>query len=392
MYTVLIVDDDRKTREGLARFIEWQSFGFEYVLLAKDGKEAYDLYLENSLDLIISDIKMPKMDGIDLLKHIRKKDDELPFIFLTAYTEVDFLKNAVRYGAYDYINKPVRLKELKEVVSKAKEDIINLEKKKNEKLKMQKEVVRQKQAIQEERLQRLMSHRSILETNSDQVINTEYVYLCVFSLLGNTTAFEIQTFLENKLKNDFIHVEKDTYHILIVEIDEPLQINTLTKIHQQIEKELASTIFVGCSLIDQTVLDFNIALKQTKNLFYESFHTHNRFNFHDKQQNYGLAQEIKNEIYQELSNTELTIQGLAEKCGVSVQHLIRIYKEEYGITPNQALMKVRIDKAKAMLLYTNYRIQEIAYLCGFKDPNYFGKAFKKAAGVTPKAFREQYYV
>lgn len=391
LYTVLIVDDDRKTREGLARFVKWQSFGFDKVHLAKDGEEAYQKHKKNKYDLIVSDIKMPKLDGISLLKMLREEDCTVPFIFLTAYTEVDFLKNAVRYSAYEYINKPIRLKEFKDTIHKVRKDLDFESQKKREEQELKTKVYQQRHALQNERFERILSQEDLLSSSGIRGATTNF-YICVFSVLGNHDWVSIQTKLENVFQFDFLHVEKKDYNILLIESTQEKTPEYLRKKHRFFEKEFDTFIFLACYYYNSSGgTPFHIGLKQAVSLFYESYEKNDRFLYPKKTLTFGLAQEIQTEIFNEVDNGDLTIQKLSEKCGISVQHLIRVYKEEYGITPNQALIKIRIAKSKALLLYTNKRVQEVAYQCGFKDPNYFGKVFKKETGLTPREFREHYY-
>ena len=103
--TVLIVEDEKVLRESLAELLGEE--GHE-VIQAPDGKAAYELILQRSVDLVLSDIRMPEMDGLTLLGHLQKVAPQTPVIMITAFGTVESAVAAMRAGAYDYLLKPVQ--------------------------------------------------------------------------------------------------------------------------------------------------------------------------------------------------------------------------------------------------------------------------------------------
>ena len=115
MAKVLVVDDGQAMREFLTVLLEKQG---HHVIAAADGEQALQIVAHQPPDLVISDLRMPKMDGIGLLAGIREKDPHLPVIMITAYASLDSTMEAMRLGADDYITKPFRLDEIRLVVEK----------------------------------------------------------------------------------------------------------------------------------------------------------------------------------------------------------------------------------------------------------------------------------
>lgn len=103
METILIVDDEKNYPLILSAVLEDE--GFE-TLTANSGQEALKILKNSDVDLVLTDMKMPSMDGIQLLEHVRKKDPELPVIMMTAYGTVEKAVEAMQKGAYNYILKP----------------------------------------------------------------------------------------------------------------------------------------------------------------------------------------------------------------------------------------------------------------------------------------------
>ena len=105
MYKVLLVDDEMIVRVGVKSIGEWEKNGMEIVAEASDGKQALELFEKINPDLIITDIRMPEMDGIELLRSIRKHDKNVRILMLSNYAEKEYLIEALRLGANDFIMK-----------------------------------------------------------------------------------------------------------------------------------------------------------------------------------------------------------------------------------------------------------------------------------------------
>lgn len=116
--TILVVDDEENAREGLSKILSKEGYVVE---TAANGKEAIDTIKRQNFDLVITDMRMPLMDGFEVLREIKKMSDEIGVIMITAYGEVESYLEAMNMGAFEYINKPVRVNELKRVITKVLE-------------------------------------------------------------------------------------------------------------------------------------------------------------------------------------------------------------------------------------------------------------------------------
>ena len=112
---ILVVEDEEGARELFNTILTDE--GYE-VTLANDGQDALSCMRGGSFDLVVTDIKMPGMDGLQLLQEIRKAGSQADVIMVTAYGEVESYLKAMSLGAAEYINKPIRIKELKRIVNK----------------------------------------------------------------------------------------------------------------------------------------------------------------------------------------------------------------------------------------------------------------------------------
>ncbi|HFE62883.1 MAG TPA: response regulator, partial [Caldithrix sp.] len=106
--TILIVDDEEKTRKVLKI-----NLADTYrILLASNGGEAVKILNQETVHLVLTDLKMPEMNGLELLHHIRDNYKNIPVILMTAYGTAENAVEAMKMGAYDYILKPVKISEL----------------------------------------------------------------------------------------------------------------------------------------------------------------------------------------------------------------------------------------------------------------------------------------
>lgn len=105
--TVLIVDDERYMIEYMKTLVDWSAYGFDRVLTAGGGSLARDLILEYRPELLITDIKMPKVSGIDLSALIDENEYRTKVIVISGYSEFEYAKQALRYGVAEYLVKPV---------------------------------------------------------------------------------------------------------------------------------------------------------------------------------------------------------------------------------------------------------------------------------------------
>lgn len=105
MYKILIVDDEIISRLGLSNLLKWEEYGFEVIETASHGAEALEILEKYQIDLIITDVSMPIMNGLDLIKEVKNVNEEIEFLILSSYEEFTYVREAMRLGVVDYILK-----------------------------------------------------------------------------------------------------------------------------------------------------------------------------------------------------------------------------------------------------------------------------------------------
>ncbi len=113
---VLVVDDEENIREVLSNYLESMNYD---VQTAEDGQDALNKYRKGEFDLIISDLLMPNVDGLELLKRVRDMDKDVIFLMITGYPSIETAVDAIKKGAYDYITKPFHMEDVKLRIERA---------------------------------------------------------------------------------------------------------------------------------------------------------------------------------------------------------------------------------------------------------------------------------
>ncbi|PAB59661.1 response regulator [Anaeromicrobium sediminis] len=271
MEKVLIVDDEYFAREGMKKTIDWKGLGCDLIGEAKDGYEGIQKAKEHMPDLIITDISMPGLNGLDMAKEIKKFNEDCKFIIITGYDDFNYAKESFKINAFDFILKPIDEDELedsiKKVIEHIREDkytftverekfIRNLVKGKI-KDEFQIDNYRQKYKIHMEKLCTIILETEYLEefyeTNHMEELNEQLEYI-------KREIFEKFEGIENYF------IERNEKIILLVEIDSKDKILDICNRIKEIQKS-----FYHNFLLNITIgISNRGSLKDTRKLYKES--------------------------------------------------------------------------------------------------------------------------
>ena len=120
---ILIADDEDYTREGLVEEIDWEDFGIDEIMQAVNGEEALKIVKWFRPDIVLSDIRMPKIDGIAFAEEMVRLIPGSKLIFMSGYMETEYLKSAIRLSVIDYIEKPIDVVQVKKALRRAVDEI-----------------------------------------------------------------------------------------------------------------------------------------------------------------------------------------------------------------------------------------------------------------------------
>lgn len=129
MYKVLLVDDERIIREGIAVIIDWERYGFLLIGTAQNGVEALEIIRQESPEVVITDLKMPVLNGLELIAKVKPELPETVFIILSGYGEFEMAREAMRYGVRYYLLKPCNETKIIEILNEIKAELLQKEEK-----------------------------------------------------------------------------------------------------------------------------------------------------------------------------------------------------------------------------------------------------------------------
>lgn len=160
----LIADDDAIILRGMRKFIDWEQYGFEIVDTVSNGKDLLEVCRNKTIDLVITDIEMPKLNGLDVMKELRKENKHLKIIVISGYDKFEYAKLAISYGVYYYLLKPINPVELVGVLNRLREELSEI-KEKDESIK--RETTDITQVVQE--------IKKRIDDNDDADLSIEYI-------------------------------------------------------------------------------------------------------------------------------------------------------------------------------------------------------------------------
>lgn len=364
MIKVFLVEDEAIIRRGIKNNVEWEKNGFEFVGEAGDGEYAYPQILKSEPDILVTDIKMPFMDGLELSRLVKKALPHTKIIILSGYNEFDYAKEAIKIGISDYLLKPITAVNLTETLKKVGETI------KEE---------REKTKLLERYFVSYEKYNEFLDKTDYSGVNRKLIedFLKLGSV-GEQEDFVEEYFAavgENNYKSPLLR------QYMIMDIFFCIQ-EFLKEINVKAEETDAGLNDI--KFIPKVVSTVEMSKDYLKSLFY------NALTERDKVSNdrYGtLIDEAKRYIAENFGSNEFSLNVIASHIGVSPSYFSSIFKQETGQSFIEYLTKVRIDKACELLKCTTLRTSEIGERVGYNDPHYFSATFKKITGMSPKEYK-----
>ncbi|NEW05009.1 response regulator transcription factor [Paenibacillus sp. SYP-B3998] len=118
MWKLVVVDDDYHILQGFKKAIAWDTLGIEWVGEAENGQDGYELIVREKPDIVLTDIYMPQLNGLEMIERLRSEGIEAKYIVLSGYSDFEYARKALRLNVADYLSKPVTLDDLKQVLNK----------------------------------------------------------------------------------------------------------------------------------------------------------------------------------------------------------------------------------------------------------------------------------
>lgn len=400
MYKVMIVDDEMLIRMGYQSIVNWEECGYELCGFFENGEAALTAFEELHSDLVLTDTRMPLCDGIELIRQIKKRSPETICIILSAYGDIEYVKEGIKAGAEDYLLKLDLTKETLEALLLKMRDKLRSngrEEEQNALLKGQKKT--------ETLLSRWFSGAEVEQEDVWKCLKLYQIYpsaagwicmnihLCLKSDLSSAK-------MKNSIGRQIISQTLQSAGRWVVVEMEPGEFCALGRVDKDI-MQYAERVKQSILLTLKSVLNLSNVTTEwatteeimtvpkifEKLLQSKTIHT-NKENENTMQQYSPVVRKALLYIQQHFVE-ELSLTDVAEYCRVSPAYLSRNFSKEYGMGFQEYLMELRVKKSVCLLKNTDLKIYEVARQTGYPDAVYFNKMFKKNLGMTPKEYREQ---
>ncbi len=364
MLKVFLVEDEPLICRGIRDNIDWNAHGFEFVGEAGDGEYAYPLILKTEPDILLTDVKMPFMDGLELSRLVKKALPKTRIVILSGYNEFDYAKEAIKIGISDYLLKPIKSASLIEALKKVAEEIRE---------------EREKTKLLERYFDTYEKYTQFLDQTDYGGVDRKLIE--DFLKLGSVE--ECDPFVDEY----FAAVGEKNYQSMLLRqymvMDIFYCIREFLKNFHMEEKDVPQEA-AGVQMIPKVIETVDGAKDYLKRLF--------RFALSVREQassdRYGsLIREAKDYMAKNFQKNDFSLNMTASHIGISPSYFSSIFKQETGQSFVEYLSRMRIEKACELLKCTTLRMVEIGESVGYNDPHYFSAAFKKVMGMSPKEFK-----
>ncbi|NOU89096.1 response regulator [Paenibacillus sp. LMG 31460] len=341
MYRILIVDDEPMIRKGLQKLVEQSELPIESLRTAENGVVALQRIQEERPDFLFTDIRMPKMDGLELCARVAEMDADIQVVVISGYGDFEYAQKCLSYGVKEYLLKPVNIKGFQHVLEKL---IRNQSKVSSESFvavtKLEQWAGRMEQAV-------WMLQQAELD--------------CVVE--------EIQAELKaNKLKLNRVSDILQEIHTLLHQ-----RLNVRDVYFMQGELDLT-----GAVSEEEAWLRFTTAISG----YLDELRIKRKGKLKDP------VEEAKHYIETHLAE-EVSLEEVADFIGLNPSYFSQLFKQSTAETFVQYRTRRRMEKAKKLLQQPQWRITDISGEVGYADHPHFTKTFKKYEGCLPSEYRQQ---
>ncbi|KRE47062.1 response regulator transcription factor [Paenibacillus sp. Soil522] len=428
MFTILIVDDEAGIRDGLAS-LNWQTIGYEVAGVAAHGLEALAFMEERPVDVILTDIRMPFMDGLQLLGAVKEKYPFVKVIILSGYDDFEYAKQALKLGAADYLLKPTIIEDLFAIFNTLHRTMVN-----------EKQIeYRQATLERKERLLSRMLRVNFLKELLAGMVSPEDIEQSAAEaefIFSQESDYQVSILSLDRMQKGVSGISKKELRLITFSLD-----NMLSELweardlgYHYVDPETARCYFIGrdidsqdemlqvkkqlgsCMGLWQSTFTISIGVTVTSikqlhgscrsaELALVSSDEGNRLclgtyvevdSRSDTQEpveqdppvpkgTHYIIEEAKNYLRQNYSKN-VTLKKVAEHVHVTPNYLSALFKET-GENYIQYLTVLRIEQSKTLLKDPRNKIYEIVEMVGYSDPAYFSATFKKYVGKTPLEYR-----
>lgn len=437
-HTMIIVDDEYGIRQGLQQ-VDYESLHIKIVHVCENGLEALKAMAHTPVDILLTDIKMPLVDGLELIRKVSQSHPYTKKIVLSGYGDFEYAKKGMEYGVLDYLLKPLDFEEYYQILEKTtallnqeREQLLrqaNLERK----AKLSAHLLRDKflgelvgTTLSEEAIEVGSASAEVLldEQAAYAVCLLRFQYYPQRPANSKDSDWSLIIFTLNNLLQDLWDEKGHGYHYvdpftgqcsLIVNSGELLE--RITEENRKLEEELEGIVnalkrfrglfksylhYVIGQLVDTATcirrsylnaeLKFGEVQSDSSEISSEQPASQSvEIDVETAQANgKRIIQEVKHYIQHHYDRT-ITLDDVARHVHLNTSYLSYLFKEITGKKYIDYITEYRMKKARVLLAETNWKVYEVGEMVGYENPRYFTLLFKKLTGQSPQDYRNSNY-
>lgn len=415
MVKLLIADDEKYDRDSIINIINNEFMEQLEISEARNGREVIEVFERVRPDIIITDIKMPGINGLKAIQEIRKINPNVFIIIITAYDYFDFAVEAVKNNVKEYILKPFSRVELIEKMKEAINFVNNEKQKRKNEIENQEKIYNLMPILENE-----LSYSIINDTLYSIDYGTYLRYLemnfrngyAMVVQLNNLTNDESLKFKVGEYIKEYINhryrtigsylFTKNLVYFIEVKSKEKEEVKAdaiklAADICREVKKVFGLTLNIGVGVCYEGLVKLHKSYEEAcSSIEYKVQNNAVRY-FGDvindeepanaDSEKIALFKAVEQYIIDNIKE-EIDLEKTAAKFNLSSYYFSRTFKEVLGYNYSDYVNIVRINKAKEFLLNKSKSIKEVCFLVGYSDPNYFSKVFKKYEGISPTEFKQ----
>lgn len=413
-FKLIIVEDEKIMREGFANFVDWKSMDFEVAAKLEDGRDAIDYIGRHPVDVVLTDIKMTFVSGIELAKYIYENKLPIKVVLVSGFKEFEYARQAMRYNVDHFLLKPAPVKEIESMFAEIRQQ---LEKE------MQERQIEQEKDERYLEVIKLLQEQFFFDIVLGTTKNTDEIRkrICLLNLkidvdkskcsIVNITIKEFENFSNSNWKygkdglytavRNFIHSGDGIitfYPIGNKEGNLKFLAISQEQMHAEQFKDAIDRRITSAKEGIKNFLGLEIAFhieKSFDNIFEFAADSASpaaggKTALPDANAKASGASVIQcaKEYIRDRYNRDITLDEIAEHVFLNPIYLSRLFKEQTGENYIDYLIKVRMEKAIELLQEKKYKVYEIGSMVGYDSIKYFYKVFKRVTGQTPTEYRE----
>lgn len=359
-YSILLVDDEPLIIEGLKILVRTNLSSVGKVHVAYSGSEGIEAALEFMPDVIITDIMMNDMDGLEMIRILKDKGFRSHFIIISGYEEFEYARTAIALGVDEYLTKPVE----EEALVKAWEKVTG----------------------------KISDEDSSCSMSLDE---------CLSKLEGDHPSFDISSLITNKTLGDIEiaigFADESTCRDIV---DKVFHLISDKNLSYEEAKLVAVRLVVHCfrrfnvqtddgqHSMDLRSMDRICSVNRLRIWTMNVISNLAKTRIEIQKDSPDLVTEVKKYIVMN-SRNDISLTDIADRFNINPTYFSGLFKKKTGMTYIRYLAMVRMQKAKRLLDVTDKKIYEVCESVGYSDVNHFNRMFKREFGMTPFEYRKK---